>query len=499
MTDAFCSAGETTLMPRSRSLRIPTLALAAALALAAGAARAASEPPLPPASHLLWAPTDAERLPAFTPAPPAVEPQIAPGTKVSLGEVLDLALRNSPRTRATWLAARAAAAEMEVQRAEYYPTLDLSGAWARARSEPLGGKGFEYLRTTYGPSAALSFLLFDFGGRSADLGEARFALLAADWIHNAEIQAVILEVEQTYYTYLGASATREAVLESIREAESNLSAAEERRAAGVATIADVLQARTLLDQERFALAQIDGSLMSIKGALATAIGVRPDIEVELPQLPADLPLDATSATVSELLDSALAERPDLAAARAAALAARERIRQERSDGLPTLGLSATGSRTQVPDDGGPAADNYQLQLSLRVPLFDGFERRNRVARATAEAEAREALVEQLAQQVQLQVWTAYYDLETEAKQVIAGRSLLDSASQSASVAEARYRAGAGNILDLLAAQRALATARALEVQSRASWFRALAQLRHDIGRLDPPVAAADDDASRGNS
>lgn len=486
-------------MFRSPSLRIPVLALGAALALAASAARSATEPPLPTASHLLWEPADADRLSGLAPATPAVQPEISPGATVNLGAVLDLALRNSPRTRATWQAARAAAAELATERAQLFPTLDLGETWSRARSEPLGGKGFEYLRSTYGPNATLSWLLFDFGGRSADLGEARFALLAADWTHNAEIQAVMLEVELAYYGYLGAGAARDATAESIREAESNLAAAEERRAAGVATIADVLQARTALAQVRFDLARVEGELKSIKAALATAVGVRPDIEVELGELPAELPLDATLGSIDEMLDGALAQRPDLAAARAEALAARQRIRQESSDGLPTVGLSATGSRTQTPDDGSPAADNFQLQLALRVPLFDGFERRARIARARAEAELEEASVERLAQRVTLEVWTAYYDLQTAAQQVTAGRSLVDSAQQSAAVAEARYRAGAGSILDLLAAQSALASARALEIQARAGWLQSLAQLRHDIGRLDPPGAGTGQDASRGNS
>jgi outer membrane protein TolC len=482
--------GESFLMSHRPLLRPALLPLAAALALLASAALAARDVPLPESSAHVWVPAERDRLPPFPPTATDDEIQLQPGTKVSLGDILDLALRRSPRTRATWLAARAAADELGVRRAELYPTLDLTGTWTRAKSSQVGGTGFAFLRDTYGPGASLSWLLFDFGGRSGDLGDARYALLAADWTHNAEIQAVVLAVQQAYYRYLGAAAARGALVDSIRQAESNLQAAEERRAAGVATIADVLQARTALAQERFDLARVDGDMRSIKGALATAIGVRPDIDVEVEELPAELAGEPTSREIGQLLEQALADRPDLAAARAEALAAHQRVRKESSDGLPTVGLSATGNRIDVDGSDRPAAESYQVQLALRVPLFDGFERRYRVAQAKAEAEQQEAFVERFSQQVMLEVWTAYYALESAGQQVAAGRTLLDSASQSADVAGARYRAGAGSILDLLAAQSALADARAQEIQARAAWFEALAQLQHDIGRLDLTAAPA---------
>jgi hypothetical protein len=43
----------------------------------------------------------------------------------------------------------------------------------------------------------------------------------------------------------------------------------------------------------------------------------------------------------------------------------------------------------------------------------------------------------------------------------------------------------GSVLDLLAAQSALASARAQHVDARLAWSVALAQLAHDAGVLDP--------------
>jgi outer membrane protein len=58
-----------------------------------------------------------------------------------------------------------------------------------------------------------------------------------------------------------------------------------------------------------------------------------------------------------------------------------------------------------------------------------------------------------------------------------------SAGQSEQVALGRYKEGVGSILDLLTAQKALAMARAEQINARLGWFTALAQLAHDVGIL----------------
>jgi outer membrane protein TolC len=127
---------------------------------------------------------------------------------------------------------------------------------------------------------------------------------------------------------------------------------------------------------------------------------------------------------------------------------------------------------------------------LRIPVFTGWKNTYDVLKAREDAEAARAQVEILSDQVILQVWTSYYNLKTAAQQVKTARDLFASARQSEEVALGRYKAGVGSILDLLTAQTAFASARAQEVQARASWFLAMAQLAHDTGALPPPAGAA---------
>ena len=70
---------------------------------------------------------------------------------------------------AAWLEARARAASLGSARSEYYPSLDLSASVSRTDATAVGGR-FSYVNTSYGPALALSYLLFDFGGRGARVG-----------------------------------------------------------------------------------------------------------------------------------------------------------------------------------------------------------------------------------------------------------------------------------------------------------------------------------------
>jgi len=412
-----------------------------------------------------------------------------PGGKLDLPLAIDLALRNSPRTRTTWLAARAAAAEVGSQRAQLYPDLNLTGT-AQRQKGTVGGGQFAFQQTTLVPAVDITWLLLDFGGRSADVAEARESLVAANFTHNQEIQDVILDVSQAFYQYVSARALRDAARADVEGARANLEAADRRHEAGLATVADTLQAKTAVSVAQLAMLTAEGSMNVIRGALATAMGLPADLPVDAAPLDEEVPVVAAGQGIEEALDRALANRPELLAARAEARAARERIAQERADGLPTLSLVGSDNRLYYRTPDRDPSTNYAASLQVRVPLFAGFEHRHDVERARAEAGEESARTEALANRVRLEVWTSYYDLQTAAQRFATAQDLLASADASAGVAAGRYHEGVGSILDLLAAQSALANARAQKILARADWLLGLARLAHDTGTLAAAGPAA---------
>src|SRR5205085_10141527 len=173
----------------------------------------------------------------------------------------------------------------------------------------------------------------------------------------------------------------------------------------------------------------------------------------------------------------------LAAARAEADRARARVQEIRSQGLPTVSLSSTISRTHFAGVSSGVATPYSAGIALRFPLFTGWRNTYDIRQAEIDRQLAEADVVSLQQRIDLQVWTSYYALQTAAHRLATSRDLLASAQQSQDVALNRYKAGVGTILDVLTAEAALEDARAQEVQARTDWFVAVAQLAHDSGTL----------------
>jgi outer membrane protein len=431
---------------------------------------------------------------SWTPAPGTI-PKVAPksaqitlpenilksGQSLSLLAIVDIALRNNPETAAAWAQARSAAAAYESNKGVYYPQLGATAGtgyvWGHSDN---GATPFTQKDSLW--DLQLNWLIYDFGGREATLDVAREALIAADWSHNTVIQNIIFTVEDAYYNYITAKALLEAQQATYKEAETNLEASKDRHHAGVATIADVLQAKTALAQAKLALDSLQGQIQTTRGALATAMGLPANTPYDIVIPKKEIPLKETLEKVEDYLAQAEKKRPDLAAARAQVRQAGANVRKVKAQAYPSINGTADYGNTYY----GTTSiykDNYSGGLLFSVPLFTGFSQRHNEEQARADEETAQARLNSLEQQVVLEVWTSYYNLKTAEQRVRTSEDLLKSATESYQVALGRYKAGVGSILDLLTAQSALESARAQRVQATADWYVSLAALARDTGTL----------------
>src|SRR5881398_2374828 len=476
-------------VPASRALLPVTLGVAASgLLLGCGTPGVRGVAGTAPAPNVLWTPPPPRQAAAArAAAPPELPPDLAGRiAQLKLTDVIDIALRNNTATSAAWADARAAAATYGAAKGQYYPTIALNGTVTAIRRtvSQAGQQAVE--QQFYAPTLNLSWLLLDFGGRSGSVGAARAALLAADWTHNATLQTVVLAVEHAYFLYLSTKALLDAQQTTLAEARTNLEAAEQRHKVGLATIADVLQARTALSQARLGLETTHGDLQTTRGALALSMGLPANIPYDIEVvLDTTLPVGIVEG-VDSLIARAMRERPDLAAQRAQVDQARARVTVARSQALPTLTVGGnTGDTYFINPAAGfpPSGNSYTATLTLSFPFFSGWSQIYNVKAASSAAAAAALRARGFEQQVVYQVFNAYYALRTATQQVRTSRDLLASATESEQVALGRYKAGAGSLLDLLTAQAALASARAQAIQARFSWNTALAQVAHDVGIL----------------
>ncbi len=448
-----------------------------------------------PAADHVWTPPVAvsPRIPVKAKPVDIPENLLRPDAKWRLTDIIGIALRNNPDTRAAWHAARSAAADWLSQKGNYYPQInadldlsktDRSGNTTQPGQSAgnSGGNSAAQSFATFQPAFSLSWLLFDFGGRQAAVDEKRQALLAADFTHNAVIQNAVYQVIQAYFQYANAKAVEKANKTSVNEAAINLAAATQRHHDGLATIADILQAKTALSQARLNLESAAGQVQTIRGALATAMGIPADTPCDIEDLPLSPPVDRINESVSEYIRQAQANRPDLAAQKSLVEKAVAHIRTARSALYPSLVLndSLNGS---VDDQTSRWGNQNTVALMINIPIFEGYSVKYNELKAREDAKNQKAQLDSLEQTIIFQVWSGYFNLKTATQQVKTSGDLLKSAQQSHDVALGRYTAGVGGFLDLLTAQSTLASARAQRVSALANWYISLARLAQETGLL----------------
>ena len=392
-------------------------------------------------------------------------------------EVVDLALCRNPKTRQAWATARVQAAQVGSALGDYLPNLDGKAVSNRVQ---IDGDRRGTMRQE-NAALTLSWLLYDFGARSANLENARQLLAAASHSLDATVQSVFLAALQSYYNAQATRAAVSAATESEKASRESLTAAETRYRVGTATPADRLQAQTAWSQATLARIRAEGAHQTALGTLANVIGLDAGQPLRLAETAPPRLDPGFERNIEALIEQARARRPDLKAAEAQYQAARANIDAARADGLPKLSLGA-GPTWQNLD--GAHTHGNSVGLTLTLPIFSGFATTYAVRKAEAQAEAVSAQREDLRLQVALDVWTAYQNLTTATQTVRTTADLLASAEQSERVALGRYKAGVGNILDVLNAQSALASARLQRIQSLLDWHVSRATLARAVGALD---------------
>lgn len=425
----------------------------------------------------LWAATQGDPFGVINPNPPSPCRAPAEGAALGLPEVVELALCNNPQTREVWANARVQAAQVGVARAAYLPGLD--GKLTAGRMRPAGADSYR----EEDAALTLSYLLYDFGTRDASLENARQLLAAAGATQDATVQAVFLSAVQAYYQVQTAQAALAAAQESERASLESLKAAEARYGVGSGTPADRLQAQTAWSQATLNRIVAEGALKTAQGGLANVIGRDAYRSVPLVAAAEVVPAEGFERDVEALVAEARRRRPDLQAAEAQVKAARANAEAARAAGRPTLALGAMTAFQGT--DGGPYQHGGSLGVTLSIPIFSGFSTTYKVRAAEAQIDVRAAQRDRLSLQVALDVWNAYQGLTTATQSLRSAADLLASATQSASVALGRYKAGVGSILDVLNAQSALASARQQKVQAAFNWNVARASLAQSMGSLDP--------------
>jgi outer membrane protein len=417
------------------------------------------------------------------------------GQPLSLQEAVERALCKNPKTRRTWADIKVQAANVGTGRAAYLPTLSgsLQGVHDASKTDVKGWPSLSSSErgTSNTESVSLSWVLYDFGGRSAALDNAKGLLAAAQANHDATLQEIFAAVSKDYHTAQAAQGTLSTTRENEQIASDILRAATKRVDKGVAPISDELQAQTVYFQAMVSLTKAEGDFKSALGALASDMGLRPDEPITLPSVEDGIkPDEEFNQSISKLIDEAVDKHPSVLAAKAQLKAAEDKVAQTRAEGLPSIKLIAQSSRNNQPASLGLGQPSFaatsrdnSVGAQISIPIFEGFSRTYRIREAEAQSELQSDALAEAEQQVGLDVWKSYQTLQSATQNLVNSSKLLDTAQQSYNAILHRYEAGVGNIIELLNGQSSMDNAKRQRVQALADWRTSRLQLGAKLGRL----------------
>lgn len=417
---------------------------------------------------------------------------------LTLTQAVDLALCRNPLLQGTWAAIKVQAEAVGEARAAYLPTATMTASHLRDRTHFSGSGqdgGQDSTSTTNSLlndqySASVVWRLFDFGGRDANRRAADAQLEAALSNHDANLQKTLTGVIGAYFDAQTAWATWQTKQTNEELAQHTLQTTQRRESRGANARSDSLQATTALAKASLDKARAQGAYQRAVSVLVYALGAPPGTSVTLPQEDlAGTDSGAPTSTAGQELEAWLAQvdvlHPAIAAARAQLAAAREKVVSTRSEGLPTLDLTANFYRNGRPNQGLSSVSSREtlVGLTLNIPLFEGFARVYKVGGAQAQAEQQEATLVDTEHQVLMEVVKAHADAMASLANLDASKKLLVAAQAAMSSVQHKFDKGAADLLEILSTQTALSDAQQERIRCVAEWRSARLRLMATSGIL----------------
>ncbi|MED5595848.1 efflux transporter outer membrane subunit [Janthinobacterium sp. P210006] len=398
-----------------------------------------------------------------------------------LSALEDRALRDSQtlaQARARIEQARGAA---QSAGAPLYPTVTLNGTLDRVHnaSGTTAKVGSGSSSNTQSLFAQAGYEL-DFWGKNRAAGDAAQALAQAS-VYDADTVALTLtaSVADTYFQLLSLRERLRLAQGIADDARRLLALVQSQADLGVASSLQVEQQRSATATFAAALPPLQQQLEQNSHLLAVLVGATPEQfaladggvqAVAVPQPQAGLPA------------SILRRRPDIRAAEARLQAANVDIGAARAAFYPSLALTANAGVTSAAL-GHLLSSNPILDIgaALAQTLFDGGQRQGQLTvsrgRATELAAAYRGTVLGALQEVEDGLSATVHQRELEA----AAQAAASSAQRASTLAEAQYRLGSSDFLNVLTAQRTRSQAQDALLQARLGRLQAAVGLFRTLG------------------
>ena len=422
------------------------------------------------------------------PAPELPSPE---GPALPLPLALEAARASSPDLAV--LAERVVQARNDVSRAwaQVKPTLTGTGSYTHNSVGPpvflfIPPAGFETIEGSPNTvTGALNLQVPVFNGRVFPaIATARQQVDVARLTETQQRQELLLVVASTYYSgvqllelakvaYRTAQNTRDHAI----AAQARFEAGQIQRSAAVRARVDVLRADEEVRRAVYSYASTKSQLAQLMGRRDTAFELEPPREPP-PEIRGEL---------SDLLERALRDRPEMAAARTNVEIAARLKTDAWAQFLPILAFNATGRYSSQPDFEFNHF-TWAVTLGVTLPLYDGGLRF--VALRDADSRKREAQAQERGQssRIEDELRRGRLDLESARALRTEAEQALLYARENETLVRAQFEAGTATQVEVSDAESALFQSEQTAIQQRLAVQLAALRVAKAVGAFDPGEA-----------
>ncbi len=406
---------------------------------------------------------------------------------LTLGEAIDLALKQASAFRGAQIGERIAAEDVRQSQAAFLPRVDAkpnyiytSPSFGSARPRPPSFLGANAINEIQGLVVASGEI--DTSGRlNATLRRNRALLESAHAGTLVARRDLIQGVTEAYYGLALASAKR-------RNAENNLTAAGEfenniklQLDAGEVAPVDLVRARLQTAARRDELEQARADEAVNSDGLRLLVGYAFTDAIAAEDLLTGTPADNE---IERFVETAIATRPEFAAFDADKKAADADIRIAQSGRRPQITYAAGSgfitdslAPTHIRDGAG-----FQLNVGVTIPIFDRGEARSKETQAKLRLQQTENTRAIAQRQFARDFFTARTQAISSRTRIRQIAAAITDAEANVTASTARYRAGEATITEVVDAQNTLITQKAALYQAIFDYQTARSRVMRSVGQ-----------------
>lgn len=416
----------------------------------------------------------------------------AGGTVLTLDDALATARTKQPQLHQAQAATAAAAARSDEARAPLVPQVSANAAYQRATANVSirpgtlpggisGGGGSESTETFgyYTGNVSASQLIYDFGAGTNRHKAAKANESAQRTSEKTTDAQVAFAVRSAYFQARAAKGLVNVAQETLDDQQKHLEQTQGFVDIGTQPEIALAQTKTGVANARVQLIAAENGYLAAKAALNQAMGVEGSLDYDVTD--DSLPeLDGEAGPVDGLVDEAVRVRPELLTLDEQTRASELTVRAIRGQYGPNLSVNAGFT-----DAGRQASNltwNFSTGVALGIPIYPGglTGAQLREAQANLASLRSQKDVERL--QVRLEVEQAFLAVRAAKESISAADDALENSRAQLRLAEGRFQAGVGSIIELTDAQVAATSAGQQKVQADYVLAQARAQLLKALGR-----------------